>query len=84
MFVYTRHKSPDNIYELRKERRKKIDYLKMEETNIIKEEENEEDFNDEDEEDEKKKKNNSGGSKKIQLENIDEIKNKSKNKSKDD
>ena len=84
MFIYTRHILPsENNYELKKEKRKKIDYLKMEETNIIKEEENEEDFNDEDEEEEKKKKNNSQNSKKS-LENMEELKNKSKNKSKDD
>ena len=72
MLVYTRHKSPDNIYELRKERRKKIDYLKMEETNIIKEEENEEDFNDEDEEEDKKKKNKKDKKKKLKDEDEEE------------
>jgi hypothetical protein len=45
-------------YELKMEKRKKVDYLKVEEADIIKEEENEDDINEEEDEEKKKKKNN--------------------------
>ena len=73
-------------YELRMEKRNKIDYLKMEETDIIKEEENEEDINEDEDEDKKNIKNNSKNSnpKSNSLENIVENKSKSKNKSEEE
>ena len=66
VFIAIKHKRSieKEAYELKIKKREKKDYLKMEESKIIKEEENEDDFNDnENEEEEKekedKKKNNS-------------------------
>ena len=71
-------------YELKMEKRKKVDYLKVEEADIIKEEENEDDINEEEDEEKKNIKNDSKNSnpKLISLENLEENKNKGKNKNK--
>ncbi len=82
VYINKRKKKKNSLeaYQKRLERKKRVDYLKMEETNVIKEEENEDDIIDEDEEEDHKVKRISTKSRSNSvkpIEKFDEIKNKS-------
>ena len=62
-------------YEMRAKRKKRIDYLRLEDTEVIKEEENEDDNNDNEEDEDKKDKNNISKKNTEPKEKMDEIKN---------
>ena len=85
MLLIIRHKNTisKEALELKLEKRKRKDYLKIEETKIIKEEENEDDFNEEEEEENDDKKKNNSKSKSKSLEKSDEN-HKKNNKSKEE
>ena len=82
--VNSRNKSRNRreAYEMRAKRKKRIDYLRLEDTEVIKEEENEDDNNDNEEEEEKDKKDKNNNSRKNTdsiikpKEKLDEIKDK--------
>ena len=88
MAIINSHKKSveKEIFELKKKNKK--DYLKMDETDIIKEEENEDDINEEEDEDEKKnikydsKNMNQNLNELNNIENLDENKNKNKKNNK--
>ena len=89
VFITLKHKQSleKEAYELKTKKREKKDYLKMEESKVIKEEENEDDLNEDEEEDEEEndnKKKNYVKSKTISCDIIKKKKNKEEEDEEDD